>query len=246
MCAFSFAQTADGNSFRRIIYAIEHHGAAPAQSDLLKSAKAIHEAALKENRDLTEGEEQNHYKLLKALESLERDIIGEEEWLAYGSEGIPMPDENSLFAAAPHGQPIPDNPLSTRKKTSGRVGAKSWAEIFGQPRSNGGFKSFNEYLHAVRVAGEVFDPRLRQSQAESDLTSTGFLVPEQWSAIVLQRAIENSLCISRCQVWPMATNVLKVPGIKDPDLPAELFLVASPKFGTTKIRIWATRTSRLS
>jgi|HubBroStandDraft_4_1064222.scaffolds.fasta_scaffold01030_2 hypothetical protein len=66
------------------------------KADLLKSAKAIHEAARKDNRDLTEGEEQNHYKLLKALESLERDIIAEEGRLAYGSEGIPMPDENSL------------------------------------------------------------------------------------------------------------------------------------------------------
>ena len=188
------------------------------KADLLKSAKAIHEAARKDNRDLTEGEEQNHYKLLKALESLERDIIAEKGRLAYGSEGIPMPDENSLFAAAALGQPIPDNPLSPRKKTFGRVGVTSWADIFGQPRSSGGFNSFNEYLHAVRVSGEMFDPRLQQAMVEDNPSQAGFLVPEQWAAFVLQRAIESSICMSRCQVWPITgSNVLKVPGVRDPD-----------------------------
>lgn len=187
------------------------------KADLLKSARAIHDAAKREGRDLTEGEEQNHYKLLKALESLERDIIMEESRLAFGSEGIPSPDQNSLFAAAALGQPIPDDPLASRKKTFGRVGVKSWADIFGsQPRSNGGFASMNEYLHAVRVAGEIFDPRLRQSMTE-DKASTGFLVPDQWAAFVLERAISQALCLPRCQVWNMTGEVLKVPGVKDPD-----------------------------
>jgi HK97 family phage major capsid protein len=187
--------------------------------DLQKQGKAILAVADREHRELTEGEEATHYKTLKALEQNERDLIAEEEKLAGQKLELAAPDENMLFAAAAHGFPLPENPLApTRRKTVGRVGIKSWAELFGgQPRGNGGFRSFEEYLHAVRVSSQLFDPRLQQSMTEDVPSQSGFLVPEQYSAMVLQHALENAIVMPRAQVWPMSSETLKVPGVRDDD-----------------------------
>jgi len=197
------------------------YGLRQRKVDLTKSAKAILAAAEKENRDLNDGEAANHYKILKSLESLERDIIAEEARLTGEKLEAAFPDENALFAAAARGEVLPDGQRhhAAPAKLNGRVGVRNWADIFGgQPRGNSGFRSFTEYLHAVRVSAEgIFDPRLQASMTEGNFTQAGALVPEQYAAFIIDKAIEDSICLKRCQVWPMTSDVLKVPGIKDPD-----------------------------
>jgi HK97 family phage major capsid protein len=187
--------------------------------DLQKQGRAILAVADREHRELSEGEEAAHYKTLKALEQNERDLIAEEEKLAGQKLEPAFPDENMLFSHAANGFPIPENPLApTRRKTVGRVGIKSWAELFGQPpRGSGGFRSFEEYLHAVRVSSQIFDPRLQQSMTEDVPSQSGFLVPEEYAAQVLVHALESAIVLPRAQVWPMASETLKVPGVEDSD-----------------------------
>ena len=186
--------------------------------DLQKQGRAILAAADKEKRELSEAEESAHYKTLRAIQQLENDLVAEESRLAGESVQPMFPDENSLFAAAAFGERVPDNPLAPRRRPIGRAGIKSWAELFGQPpRGSSGFRSFEEYLHAVRIASEIFDPRLQQSMTEDSPSQSGFLVPEQFAAFVLQYALENAICMSRCQVWPMTSETLKVPGVQDDD-----------------------------
>jgi len=186
--------------------------------DLQKQGRAILAVAEKEKRELNEGEQATHYRTLRALEEVERQIIAEEERLAGEKLSPVFVDENQLFANAALGLPLPENPLAPRRKAIGRVGIKSWAELFGQPpRSNGGFRSFEEFLHAVRVSGEIFDPRLQQSMTTDVPSQGGFLVPETFSAFVLESAMENAICLSRCQLWPMQSETLKVPGVWDYD-----------------------------
>jgi HK97 family phage major capsid protein len=186
--------------------------------DLVKQGRAILALADKEKRELTDAEESAHYKTLRALEQVEQDLIAEESRLAGERVAPAFVDDNMAFAAAAYGDRIPDNPLATRRKTIGRIGIKSWAELFGQPpRGNGGFKSFEHYLHAVRVSGEIFDPRLQQSHTEDLPSQAGWLVPEEFAAFVLQYALENAIVMPRAQVWPMTSETLKVPGVKDDD-----------------------------
>jgi len=183
--------------------------------DLRKSAEAMNTAA--EGREMTTAEADNFAKTTKALQAIELAIIEEEKLMLEDRGQIGMPDENMAFAAMARGETPPDAPFIGKRKTIGRVGIKSWAELFGQPRGDGGFKSFAEYARAVRFSSQLFDPRLRMSMTEDQPSQGGFLVPEQWAAFILQYALENAICMSRCQVWPMTSETLKVPGVQDYD-----------------------------
>jgi HK97 family phage major capsid protein len=187
------------------------------KADLTKQGKGILAVADREKRELTEGEELTHSRTVRALEQVEKDIIAEESRLAGENVGPMYVDENQAFAAAAMGNPIPDNPHAPRRRTIGRAGRKSWADLFGPPRGNGGFKSIEEFVHAVRVSGEIFDPRLRASMGEDIPSQGGFLVPEHFAEFVLQWALENAIVMPRAQVWPMQSETMKIPGVWDYD-----------------------------
>src|SRR6202035_3159595 len=76
---------------------------------------------------------------------------------------------------------------------------------------------FEEYLRAVRSSNQLFDPRLQATMTGDNPSQSGFLVPDQFAAFVLNYALENAICMSRCQVWPMTSSGLKVPGVLDTD-----------------------------
>jgi HK97 family phage major capsid protein len=187
------------------------------KADLTKQGRAILAVAEKERRELTESEESAHYKTLKALEGLEQELIAEESRLAGERVAPAFVDDNMAFAVAARGEPLPENPFGPRRRKFCRAGQKSWAEVFGPPRGNGGFKSLEEFLHAVRVSGEIFDPRLHQSLTEDIPSQGGFLVPEEYAAIVLQTALEDAIVMKRAQMWPMKSETLKIPGNWDYD-----------------------------
>ncbi|MBZ5688857.1 MAG: phage major capsid protein [Acidobacteriia bacterium] len=191
------------------------------EATLRKGARAVLDAAERDGRDLTDAELANQTKTLKALDEIHRQVIAEEARIT-GEPEEAFIDDNmvaAVAAGASLGLTLPENPSAPRRKMHGRVGAKSWAEIFGAaPRSNGGFTSFEEYLRAIRYSGQgVFDPRLSMGHTEADPSQAGFMVPEQWAAFVLNYALENAICMSRCQIWPMSGEVLKVPGVRDED-----------------------------
>jgi HK97 family phage major capsid protein len=186
--------------------------------EFMQAARAIMSVAEKENRELTTAESQNLAKVEAALKDAEARIVLCEQQLAEEA-GLPLgEDENAAFAAmAQGGTPTAGFGNLARRKAAGRVGIKSYDQLFGRPRGNAGFKSFDEYLGAVKGANQLFDPRLRASMTGDVPSQSGFLVPEEFAAYVLNYALENSICMQRCQVWPMASSVLKVPGVLDTD-----------------------------
>lgn len=188
------------------------------KADLTKSAKAVLKAAEEAGRDLTEAEQQNHEKILKALDANEAQLVVEEQRLAEERGMIGSPDEDAAFAMLAHGQMPPENPGTTRRRTIGQIGIKSYAELFGPARGNGGFGSMQEFVRAVRFSGQSFDPRLRMSMTDADPTTSGFLVPETWAQEILNYALESSLIMPRARVFPLSQGEsLKIPAVKDDD-----------------------------
>jgi HK97 family phage major capsid protein len=79
------------------------------------------------------------------------------------------------------------------------------------PISNGGFNSFNEFMSAWHNAPKQFDPRLRMSQGENTPALGGFLVPDEYAAMIMDAALENEIVRPRAQVWSMSSERRKVP-----------------------------------
>ena len=188
--------------------------------DLVKSASAIMAAANEDARDLTAAETKSFDKVQAALKDCEQKIVAAERDLALEAD-LPMSsDENSAFSSLARGE-NPGEQLPSvqqrRKASVAQVGIRSYAELFGPARSSGGFNSFEGFLKAVRSSNQLFDPRLQASMTGDVPSQSGFLVPDQFAAFVLNYALENAICMSRCQVWPMTSGALKVPGVKDTD-----------------------------
>ena len=189
--------------------------------DAKKAAQSILDKAKLEGRSLTSAEQENLSKLKLGMESTNEAIIAEEKVLA-AMANVPLSachhvgDGNGTTRQ--HGKLAPGVVMSSKPRPI--IGLKSWAQLWGgqsDGTGNGGFDSFDEYLHAVANARQFADGRLRASMTDGNLTQTGFLVPETWAQMVLDIALEQALCMKRCQVWPMSSSTLKVPGIKDFD-----------------------------
>jgi HK97 family phage major capsid protein len=185
--------------------------------DLTKSAAAIMSLGNLENRDLSAAESKNFDKTQGAIADVERQIIAAERELAEES-GMPMSaDENSAFGALANGQVPTQDPRAPKRMTLGNIGIKSYQQLFGPPRSSA-FSSAQEFVRAVRVSGQSFDPRLQAGMTDSNPTSAGFLVPETWAQEILNYALESSLILPRARVFPLSQgNTLKVPAVKDDD-----------------------------
>lgn len=186
--------------------------------EFVKSARAIMDAANAEHRDLTKAESQNFDKIQAALADVERQIIIAEQQLADEREMPISADENAAFAALANGDSPAENPARPKRRTLGNVGVKSYRDLFGEPRSNGGFRSMQEFIKAVRTSGQSFDPRLQAGMTDDNPTSAGFLVPELWAQEILNYALESSLIMPRARVYPLSQgSSLKVPAVKDDD-----------------------------
>src|SRR5690349_5209717 len=86
--------------------------------ELARSAKAI--LAAGGDRDLTSAEEENHRKLLQALQATEAEIVREEARLLAENSGELLPDENAAFSALARGEVPAESPLTKPKARLGR------------------------------------------------------------------------------------------------------------------------------
>jgi HK97 family phage major capsid protein len=105
-----------------------------------------------------------------------------------------------------------------------KPGTSTYRELFGlQTLSHQGFNSSGEFFNAVYRSREIADPRLLHgagiqaagAQREAQPSQGGFLVPSQFSARLLDLALESEIVRPRCQLWPMESPTLKVPGLDD-------------------------------
>ena len=115
-------------------------------------------------------------------------------------------------------------PVSARRTLGPKPGTASYSELFGvQSLSSEGFESSGEFFNAVHRSREIADPRLLRGagiqaaggQRESQPSQGGFLVPTEFAARILDLALESEIVRPRCQIWPMASETLKVPALDD-------------------------------
>jgi len=93
--------------------------------------------------------------------------------------------------------------------TSCPAKTKTFQGMFPQAKlDNGGFHSFNEYLEIV-TSGRT-DPRLKIMTIGSS-SGGGFAVPIQYAAEIIDAALEQEIVRPRATVWPMASDILRVP-----------------------------------
>src|ERR1700722_6057566 len=128
-----------------------------------------------------------------------------------------MPDENSLFARAGGGVHFNPNAGGVEEPRTPVGSRRGFAELFGPrgQRSTNGFESFGAYLRAFHAADRMHDLRQLAAAGTSveDVPSAGgFMVPTEDADLILQRAIEQSVVLPRCQQWPMISETKKVLG----------------------------------
>jgi HK97 family phage major capsid protein len=98
-----------------------------------------------------------------------------------------------------------------RRSATGRL----FAEMFGPPSGNGGFKSFDEYATVVH-SGRA-DPRLQAAMSTTVGQDGGFLVPDEFSAELLDGSLEDEIVRPRATVYPMSSNTRKIGGFDGSD-----------------------------
>lgn len=83
--------------------------------------------------------------------------------------------------------------------------------------SNGGFRDMREYLQTV--GSRRFDPRLetRASQNLGTGSAGGFLVPSEYSNLLLDLVLQESFMLPKAQVIPMTGDTLDAPLFEDSD-----------------------------
>ncbi len=82
----------------------------------------------------------------------------------------------------------------------------------GEVKSESGFKSFGEFLRAVK--GSRSDSRLKALGEGTD-SAGGFLVPEEFKATLLARSLERSLVRPYATKIPMRTDTINIPKVVD-------------------------------
>ncbi|MDY6917390.1 MAG: phage major capsid protein [Chloroflexota bacterium] len=168
--------------------------------------------------ELTKEEREEVDRLLKMVRDIQN---AQSEGPVIGIMGI-LNDEGGI--GGPY--TFNGNKASTRAKvgaSSGRAKDRTFKGMFpGVPLETNGFASFEEFLK-VFDSGRS-DPRLEtKTMLEGTGASGGYMVPVQYGAFIFDRSLEQEIVRPRAQVWPMETNVRKVPAWDSNDHSGNLF-----------------------
>ncbi|OPX38324.1 MAG: hypothetical protein B1H11_04655 [Desulfobacteraceae bacterium 4484_190.1] len=108
-------------------------------------------------------------------------------------------------------------PLTQNRGAGHGLPGKTYRELFGEPRSDSGFKDSGEFLRAV--ASGRYDDRLVQARSfgETVPAEGGFSVPEPLAENWLDDSLPNEIVRPRATVWPMTSATRKVPAWDDLD-----------------------------
>lgn len=103
------------------------------------------------------------------------------------------------------------SPITGARQSTG----KRYADMFGQPKGNGGFKTMDEYLSTVAIG--MADTRLQAAMTTNVGADGGFFVPEEYAADLLDGSLEDEIVRPRATVWPMNSDTRKVAGFDGSD-----------------------------
>ena len=186
-----------------------------------KALRGLLDSATAAGRDLNVAEKAKYDSGLEELQYLNEQISDEEARL---DAELSAPIEEHPNTAAARLAAAGYSHRSRRMKLGATLGPRKYADLFGTPRGDSGFSSFDEFMALVHSGRS--DPRLvgvsengvsRISAAASGMTEGipsqgGFLVPEQFSAELLDAALESEIVRPRARVYPMTTSARKIGG----------------------------------
>jgi HK97 family phage major capsid protein len=92
-------------------------------------------------------------------------------------------------------------------------GPRKYGDLFGRNLSSGGFRSFGEFAKAFHNVPQQFDPRLKAGNTIGVPSDGGFAVPDQFAAMLMDKALENEVVRPRATVWSMTSSNRKVPAL---------------------------------
>jgi HK97 family phage major capsid protein len=181
---------------------------------LLAEARGILDTVKSEGRDLTDTEDKavvaKHAevdKLMKEVRRLEAHVHRERDLNAPASEPVDM----SM------GRGRPESGLL-------RPPARTYGAMFAAPAAgltDGRFDSFEDFLRAVHRG---LDERLALTGMYEGIPSEGgFLVPEQFAAMLLDKSLEDEIVRPRAAVYPMASASRKIPAWDGSDHTSSLY-----------------------
>lgn len=158
-----------------------------------------------------------HDKLAAELAAIDADILAEQvrrDRITGSPAG--MSEEDLLGAdrqRAEGGTAAIDRRLA-QLQASGPLAGRHYGELFGEPTSAAasGWKGLNDYLATIHTGRS--DERLVQAASMGTYVGSdgGFLVPEQYSAELLDLSLEDEIVRPRARVYPMTTEVRKIAG----------------------------------
>lgn len=182
-------------------------------AELFREMENIRQTAEKEARSMTAADIKRRSEIKAEIEklSVELDSVHEEEEVRSKlyAPGVPLTLEG--------GEMFHD--FSTRShERRGEAGkAKDYRSLFeigkGQTLDRGGFRDFNEFL-SVLHSGRSDDRMKIETRAMTVGTpsSGGFIVPEDFSAWLLDMSLESEIIRPRATVYPMLAMEKRIPG----------------------------------
>jgi HK97 family phage major capsid protein len=160
---------------------------------------AILHAAEKDKRSLTPDEKLSSELEAAALQDCEAKLGAEYKQLEYDRTAAPMDWPGSIQGAPPPG--------ATR--ASGKL---SYRSLFGEPKRSEAFKDEEDFFSAVG-SGRYHPGLIQAGMTEGTPADGGFLVPEQLTAEAFDAAVEDSVFLPRCRVYPMTSETRGIAGI---------------------------------
>ncbi len=191
------------------------HALRQRKIDVTKANQTLLDKAKLEGRELSAEEDKEFSQ--RMIELKKNDVaIAEKEAEMADERNMPATDYPNTVTAIALGAPGYDNGAAPARRGPGKVGAK-YRDLFGSNLSNDGFASAEQFFAAVHNAHTQYHPNLRgaifaSSMNEAVPAQGGFLVPETWSAEMLDAAIEDSIVMSRARITPMTSDNHKLAG----------------------------------
>ena len=100
----------------------------------------------------------------------------------------------------------------------------AYRELFcrkGETLDAAGYESFDEFFGMA--LNRVPDPRLQKSWAEGIPSDGGLAVPSEYASEIYDTALEDTIVLSKARVFPMRSDVLKIPATCVGDHSANLY-----------------------
>jgi len=193
----------------------------------LDSAKAIEGRALAAGRDVSDAELRQIQAHLARADELKVPIEAAQAGDRERHEALKKLAAEDAWGSQPQDwqrcrQTNPEH-LSGATPSRSRGRGRTYRELFGPPQGNDGFSSFGDWLKVL--SSGLHHPGMvpADGMVGSEGASGGYLVPEMFAAQMLDKAVEQTIIVSRADVRAMQFPTLKVAGLDDSSHSSHLF-----------------------